>query len=220
MASAALFPALLAPIEFQQHESLLDATGAPLHVAQMPVTGPFFLEDRAHQQLLSWAQGHPSPAYHDRKLVVLTGPIKSGKTALLNHVLPGMLTAQHAAFGGPKPVFFRFKFTLGEGPQAAAKRFCDAAARLAEDLGFRLTGVPATPVAALINMDDMALALALGIAKGGGELVLLIDEAQVRRRASVQATPVPALAIVAPRPALTATPAAHPPSFRALHRRP
>jgi len=180
VANSALFPSLPAPIEFQQQEGLLDATGAQLHVAQLPATGPYFLEDLAHQKLRSWARGNPGPA--DHKLLVLTGPIKSGKSAMLNDVLPGVLAAQHAASGGPMPVFFHFSFSLGEGPHAAALRLARAAGRRANDLGFEINVLPTTGELALAELPDVISSLAAGIAKGGGELVLLIDEAQVRCR--------------------------------------
>lgn len=182
MADSTLFPSLPAPIEFQQQEGLLDATGAKVRVAQLLATGPYFLEDLAHQKLMSWARGHPGPAAADHKLLVLTGPIKSGKSTMLNDVLPGVLAAQHAAAGGPKPVFFHFSFTLGMGPRAAALKMAQDAGTFAKDLGFEINGVPATEELALTNLPSVIRSLAAGIAKGGGELVVLVDEAQVSRR--------------------------------------
>lgn len=150
-----------------------------MHVAELPTSGPFFLEDTAHQQVLAWVREHPSATVH--KLLVLTGPIKSGKTALLITVLPGVLAAQYAAAGGPKPVFFHFAFTLGHGPGKAALKLVRAAAAKAVDLGFEISSVPPTEELALVEFPRVMSALAAGIAAGGGELVLLIDEAQVSR---------------------------------------
>jgi hypothetical protein len=150
-----------------------------MHVARLASTGPFFLEDMAFQQIKSWASGHPCKG-SNYKLLVLTGPIKSGKTTMLREVLPAALAAQHAAGGGPTPVIFEFAFALGMGPPAAAKLLCNAAVGFAETLGFRLPNPPSTPTDALIDMGRMMGALANGIAAAGGELILLIDEAQVR----------------------------------------
>lgn len=180
MASRERFPALPDRIKFTD-AGFLDAEGKPMLVTQLPgAAGPFFLEDEAHQKVMSWVQGHPSDAAADFKLLVLTGPTKSGKTAVLKKVLPCMLAEQHAVEGGATPVFLHFSFTVGEGPEAAADKLCRAAARFAESLGFRLPFMPTTPAQALTDMSAVIWELATGIAAAGGELVLLIDEAQVR----------------------------------------
>lgn len=183
MANAALFSPLPAPITFRE-AGLADATGAPMHVAELPTSGPFFLEDMAQQKVLSWARGHPGPAAADHKLLVLTGPIKSGKTQLLNNVLPGVLAAQHAAVGGPTPILFQFAFTLGHGPGKAALKLVSQAGIKAKALGFEILNLPATENVALVEFPRVMSDLAVGIASGGGELVLLIDEAQVSREPS------------------------------------
>jgi hypothetical protein len=158
-----------------------------MRVALLPAAaGPFFLEDMAHQQVMSWVKGHPSDAAADHKLLVLMGPIKSGKTAMLRKVLPGALAAQHAVEGGAKPVFFPFAFTLGQGPHGAALKLVEAAAAKAKALGFELINVPTDGVLALIGLPRIMSNLATGIAAAGGELVLLIDEAQVRAGAEQQ----------------------------------
>ena len=187
-------------------------------MARVPSAGPFFLEDLAHQKLVSWARGHPSPAAADHKLLVLTGPIKSGKSALLNDVLPGVLATQHAACGGPTPVFFRFSFTLGEGSQAAALTLARAVSATASALGFEILAMPTTGEQALCDMARIVRDLAAGVAAGGGELVVLIDEAQVRRRPAV--LPAAPLALVAPCPFLTAVLVAHYPALVGPRRRP
>lgn len=151
-----------------------------MRVAYLPSTGPFFVEDLTYRKMMSWARGNPSPAAADFKLIVLTGPIKSGKTKLLEEVLSGVLAAEHATSGGPTPVIFMFRFTLGEGPQAAALSLIEAAAAKAKDLGFELTNVPTTGALALTALPRIMKNLADGIASAGGQLVLLIDEAQVR----------------------------------------
>ena len=178
MADAALCPALPAPVTFKE-AGLVDGASGPMHVAELPTSGPFFLEDTAHQQVLAWVREHPSAYVH--KLLVLTGPIKSGKTAILTTVLPGVLAAQYAAAGGPKPVFFHFAFTLGHGPGKAALKLVEFAGAKAKALGFEIPNLPTAKEVALVAFPRVMSALAAGIAAGGGELVLLIDEAQVSR---------------------------------------
>jgi hypothetical protein len=179
-ARMAVLPAPPAPITFEDTD-LLDAVGAAMHVARLVSMGPFFLEDMAFQQIKSWASGHPCKG-SNYKLLVLTGPIKCGKTTMLREVLPAVLAAQQAAAGGgPTPVIFEFAFSLQEGPPAAAKLLCDSAATFADKLGIVFPYPRSTPIDyALINMGAIMGELANGIAAAGGELILLIDEAQVR----------------------------------------
>ena len=143
--------------------------------ANLPL-GPFFLDDLAHQQLLSFAKGRPKK--NVPKFVTLVGPIKGGKSAVLMDVLPGMIATNHAAAGGLKPVFFRFSFNLTQPPKEAARHLLLAAAALANNLGFVLD-VPATIEDCLLTLSDVMGRFAKGIADGGGELCMLLDEVQV-----------------------------------------
>ncbi len=178
-ARMAVLPAVPASITFED-SGLLDAEGAPMQVAQLaPLGRPFFVEDKALKKLMSWASGLPNDE-DGNKLLVLSGPIKSGKTTMLRKVLPGVLAAQHAAAGGRTPVIFAFTFSLKDRPPAAAMELCNAAAGFAGTLGFRLPNPPSTPSDALLGMGRMMGELAMGIAAAGGELILLLDEVQVR----------------------------------------
>lgn len=145
-------------------------------VAALP-SGPFFLELRQHELLRDFVSG--SPRHNIPKLLALVGPIKSGKSAILMDVLPGMLVAQYAAAGGPTPVVFRFSFVLGDPPEAASLRLLQVAAKFAETQGFMLK-VPGSSFDALNLLGDVIGDLASGIASRGGELCLLLDEVQVR----------------------------------------
>jgi hypothetical protein len=109
------------------------------------------------------------------------GPIKSGKSAILMDVLPGLLVAQHAAVGGPTPVIFRFSFVLGDPPEAASLRLVQVAAKFAKSQGFVLD-VPGSPFDALNLLGDVMGEFAVCIANRGGELCLLLDEVQVCTR--------------------------------------
>lgn len=76
------------------------------------------------------------------------------------------------------PVIFKFSFRLGDGPELAAVSMARAAERLATSLGFSLR-VPPLPLHVLAELPAIMGDLAAGIANAGGDLVLLIDEAQV-----------------------------------------
>jgi hypothetical protein len=173
-------------IKFEQ-TALLGADGKPLYKADLPAHGPFFLEALAHQQIISWAQGAPSPLYGNRKLLVLTGPVKSGKSTLLNTVLPHVLAEQQQQQSASSckrkiPVIFEHSFSLQEGPQDAALALVEAAGAKARSLGFSIESLPTTTgELAFASLPRVFKELAAGIAALGGELILLIDEAQVRK---------------------------------------
>jgi hypothetical protein len=182
----AVFPPLPMPIHFKK-TSLRDATGECFHVADLS-GGPFFLEDLNYQKLVAWALDHP--ALDQYRFLALTGPIKSGKPAILTRVLPGMLAAQHAVAGGPKLVFFHFAFLLNEGPEEAALSMADSAAALARRCGVTEIVIPTTGNVARAALPRIMEELASRISDAGGELIILLDEVQ----APILAAPTPAAA--------------------------
>jgi energy-coupling factor transporter ATP-binding protein EcfA2 len=171
-ADPAGLPARPIPIVFKKTR-FKDATGSPMHVATLDNGCPFYLEHLALQQIKDWASGEVSGDYADRKLVVLTGPIKSGKTRLLN-LLPRLLSPDSHR----KPVVMFHGFTNHLGPRDAAFTLVKAASRMAEDSGFRIPGIPTSGEEALADLTNVMRALAEGIYAAGGELILLLDEVQ------------------------------------------
>lgn len=149
-------------------------------VATLP-SGPFFLERKQYNTLLTFVCSPLIPDFP--KLVALVGPIKSGKSAVLSSVLPGLLAAHHAVTKGPTPVIFFFAFDLADPPARAASALLREASLVAAKLGFSI-GEPVDPDDALDRLGLFMGRLALGIANSNGVLCLLLDEVQVRYHAS------------------------------------
>lgn len=160
---------------------IIDAWGRRMHVADLGTKGPFFLEELAHQKVLSWASGPTSDCRSEssEKLLVLTGPAKSGKTALLKILLRVVAARFKKEADRRYPVGLDFAFTLGERPQEAALSLCEAAAAAAKDIGFEISLVPTDGEGALADIARVMQDLAKGIHAAGGELILLLDEVQV-----------------------------------------
>ena len=157
------------------HKTTLGDT--KMRVAELP-SGPFFLERAQFQLLRRFAEGKPQ---RDRpKLLAVVGPVKSGKSAVLMDVLPGLFASAHAkaAGDGPTPVIFPFTFDEADAPEAAALRLLSSASRFASTIGLTLV-VPATTQLALLTLGDVMGELARKVHEDGGELCILLDELQV-----------------------------------------
>lgn len=150
-----------------------------MHVVELPKgCGPFFLDASVYRKASIWSSGHPSKRAADHKLLVLTGPIKCGKSRMLEAVLPGLVMAQHAVQGGPTPVFFSFSFTLDRAPREAAREFVQTARRSAAELGITLS-LPSEVDEALSAFPEIMGKFSAAVAALNRELVMLLDEAQV-----------------------------------------
>ena len=158
----ARLPELPAAVHFDD----VELGGERMFVAALS-SGPFFLGQKQYVTLKSFVDGPLMP--HVPKLVVFVGPIKSGKSALLFDVLPGLIAAQYAAVGGPTPVIFRFTFALALPPAQAAMSLLREASRFAATLGFSI-GNPVDPEDALFSLGRFMGRFALGIANRGASL--------------------------------------------------
>lgn len=165
---------LPAPVHFKEVEV---APGEHMFVAALP-SGPFFLYPQQFRVLQHFVVRHLEPSIP--KLLSLVGPVKSGKSAVLFNVLPGLLAAQHAVAGGPTPVIFRHAFDHKEAPGAAAMRLLERAAFFAKSLGFKLEIPEHAPCSALRQLGDIMGVFSSTIESRGGMLCLLLDEVQVR----------------------------------------
>jgi hypothetical protein len=108
------------------------------------------------------------------------GTIKSGKSTILEVVLPGMLAAEYQTSWPdtrPRPVIFSYHFPLGATAEAAAMDLQDALVRFG-----RRINVPfdkeETSSSALNNLPISLEQFAASIKAAGGELWLLLDELQ------------------------------------------
>ncbi len=147
-------------------------------VPNSDILGPMFLPQLAHNVMLRFVN---KPALSEA-LVVL-GPPKSSKTAVLYDVLPRMVAAR---VGGLDPVFVRLTFSLANSPQSAAKRIWTELRAVAHAFSICETVVPAE-----VSLDDAILYLPKLVEeiskwcenKNGTEkrqLLLLMDEVSVR----------------------------------------
>lgn len=166
-------PQLPAAVHFTDVELV---PGERMLVASLP-SGPFFLEPRQHDLLQYFVKGPLLP--NVPQLIALVGPIKSGKSAVMQSVLPGLFAAQHLLAGGPIPIVLCFTFSLNDPPEVAALRLLRRAAVLAKSLGFVLE-VPDLASNALNELADVVGDFAQGVARRGGVLCLNLDEVQVR----------------------------------------
>lgn len=115
------------------------------------------------------------------QVLILTGPVKCGKTDVLHLVLPSIIALEHTA-SQPRPFIFRFTFDLRQGPEMAALTLLEAAKRAA--LSFSVP-IDYAPGWALRNIDAILGELALALVKKNAELWLLMDECQVLKLESV-----------------------------------
>lgn len=111
--------------------------------------------------------------------MVLTGPVKSGKTDVLQLVLPSMIAREHSAGGLRRPFIFRFTFDLLQKPDQAAATLLDAVKAAAAPLGIAVHVENASGWA-FRNVSRVIGDFADALATMNAELWLLMDECQVR----------------------------------------
>jgi hypothetical protein len=147
--------------------------GEPVMVASVPLAqgceAPFYLTRREHAGILRFLAGTPSSI---PQMLMLTGPVKCGKTSIMQHVLPGMLAARHAA-GARRAVIFRHTCIRGFDGERAADALVRSLLDFAEGEGIALRR-PQLP--GLEALPQVAAQLARGVQVAGGELWLLLDE--------------------------------------------
>jgi hypothetical protein len=148
-------------------------------VPNSKIVGPMFLSTSAHDVLLRYVSVHK-----DSQALVVLGPPKSSKTAVLFEVLPRMVAAR---VGGLDPVFVRLTFSLANNPQSAAKRIWTELGKVARAFEIDCSDISEIVVPAEVTLDDAILKLPnlieqiapLFVAKGL-QLWLLFDEVSVR----------------------------------------
>jgi hypothetical protein len=138
---------------------------------------PMFLSPDALTQLQQFVDEPPHP--RQPQLLVLVGPVKSGKSTVLHHILPAVVAQAYSAGGTPHPVIVRVTFNLRAPPAEAAMKLVENAAEAAARFGVT-SAMPHTPQEALRRLDTILGTLAEGIEAQGGRLWLLLDECQVR----------------------------------------
>jgi hypothetical protein len=172
-------PTLPPPLAFA--EALLG--GEPMMVANLQSSPgiaaprPFYLTLPEHSALERFLSRPPTDA---PDLLLLVGPIKSGKTRLVHTVIPRLLAARHAAAAAlsgaaapppPRPAIFSYTFPQGLPAEPAAQHFVEAL------LAFAALGKPALAGSYLNAMPRLAALAAERVHAGGGAAPwLLLDE--------------------------------------------
>ena len=138
------------------------------------IVGPMFLSPLVHDRLINFVD---QPELY-QPLVVL-GPPKCSKTAVLHDVLPRMVAARA---GGITPVFVRLTFELDDTPEIAADRIWQQLRDVAHAFGVLQVDVPAKVIFAdaRFKLPDLIDRLARLFEKNDYQLWLLFDEISVR----------------------------------------
>lgn len=110
--------------------------------------------------------------------MVLTGPVKSGKTDVLRLVLPSMIAREHSLGGRPRPFIFHFTFDCRQTPELAAATLVDAVKAAAARVGIKVHVEPGLGWA-LRNVSRVLSDFANALVSMKAELWLLLDECQV-----------------------------------------
>jgi hypothetical protein len=147
---------------------------------------PFFLTPAELAGLRSFVQDQDE-SRDMPQMLMLTGTIKSGKTRVLDSVLPGLLAARFAADPrSRRPVVFLHSFRLLAVAEESAINLVDRLLPFAQSLGLSLP-LPHLPSGALSCFPDLLEKLAKHVHARGGELWLLFDELQAPIVASTPA---------------------------------
>jgi hypothetical protein len=113
------------------------------------------------------------------KAMMLTGPVKGGKTDVLHLVLPSIIAQEHGS-SKRRPFILRFTFDLRESPEMAAATLLEATKRAAAPLGISVE-VEYAPGWALRNIHVVLGGVATELLKRNAQMWLLMDECQVFR---------------------------------------
>jgi hypothetical protein len=179
------------PLEFEAQ----DVGGETMLVATLSggddSGSPFFLTPVELEGLTAFVN---EGRFREPRMLMLTGTIKSGKTRVLETVLPGLLAARYAAAPqSRRPVAFLHSFTIGARADVAAHDLVIRLVVFAQTLGLSLRlppselDSPRLPSGALCCYPDLLEKLAKHVYSQGGELWLLIDELQAPIIASTPA---------------------------------
>ena len=112
------------------------------------------------------------------QVMVLSGPVKSGKTDVLQLVLPSIIAREHSSGNRLRPFIVRFTFNLRQRPELAALTLLDAVKAAAAPLGVTVHAEP-TSGWALRNVSRVLGDFADALVTMNAELWLLMDKCQV-----------------------------------------
>ena len=188
IAALPLPPPLIFACEDVGGEEMMVASLGP--VAERDATAPdvpFFLTLSQHMALIRFTR--EAPSQRKPQMLMATGAIKSGKTALVHEIVPRLVVAEYLSAGASgalpsaapprRPVFFKYTFPLGTPAADAASDFVRALTLFTLALGLpQPLRVSRTPAEALQDFPHVIEELALRVHASGGVLWLLLDELQ------------------------------------------
>ena len=171
------WPLLPPPVEFVEQ----DMGGEAVMVTTLPYRGDMALSGPGDPFFLTPPQLGVLRRFVDRpptkfpQMLLLTGTIKSGKSSVLDTIIPGLLAARVAAGSrSRRPVIFLHTIRQGDDANKAALALVAGVLDFALSVGATLS----KPTSAMAGLPTLLLQLALHVEAGGGELWFLVDELQ------------------------------------------
>lgn len=162
--------------------------GEPVVEARVGTRPPFFLAPMVLEKLQAFVDEPPN---RTEQFLAVTGAVKSGKSAILSHVLPALIALRHAT-RSRKPAVFVFTFRQATTFQPAAYSLYLALSDFGKLLGININIRTVDQAYATLAADFKTLAQA--VLAAGCQLYVLLDEIQAP---IVSSTPADAQRFVA-----------------------
>lgn len=144
---------------------------------------PFFFDVDSFREMQNFVKGSLVRNSNIPELLVLVGPVQSGKSATLTRVLPLMISDSYSNIG-INPFIVKFSFVVGQNIETAACALVTYVARFAKaKLGIAVD-VPNNPSTTFGLMAILLGEVAQRVEEKGCHLWLLLDEAQAPLLAS------------------------------------
>lgn len=144
---------------------------------------PFFFEVDSFLRMQNFVKRSLLRNSNNPEFLVLTGPVKSGKSETLSRILPPMIAGFYSS-GETIPFIVKHSFVVGQNVESAVNALFIYLARVAKaELGI-VVDVPDDPSKTLGLMAVILGDLSQCVKEKGGRLWLLIDEAQAPLLAS------------------------------------
>ena len=159
------------------------------------IEGPMYLPPQAFTKIRDFVEV-PTPNHP----LVLVGPPKCSKSAVLNHVIPSMVAKYSTDL---EPIFFRFQFNLRAPPAQAIESLIEVLLQVGDtfklDLAAETTMFRRKP-SEPIFISDVVYQIALQFEqKHKKRLWLLLDECQVRGDAALIIKSLPVFIVLTSR---------------------
>ncbi len=139
--------------------------------------GPYYLSSTAYDEIWQWIR---LPQHIcDPCLLSIIGPTKSGKSVLLNQVIPGLIAHNYQIKRISAPIIINHTFNLSASPHDAMFELATTIFNSAMALGLLLTAP--TREDAMVEVEHLIPEFAAALHRNGKTLYLMLDESQVRQ---------------------------------------